>query len=117
MVADLNARGIVKSGQSILKQGQLYSYRSADLTTARGNVIKDAYAQASAYETDPLFSLANVAESKTRQQSEMDRLAREREAASQAILGSAAGQVGRGVGYGMANLNAGKGFGYNGGNV
>jgi len=114
LISNLNARGVLRSGQSKLQQGQLSADRAAALNQARGNVIKDAYAQASAYETDPLFSLANVAETKATHQGNLDRLADQRKAASQALMGSAMGSIGSGDGRGLANVNAGKDSSYGG---
>jgi|SRR6478736_1467109 len=114
LAGDLNSRGMFKSGEARLQKGQLAADRAAALTNARGNVVKDAYNQASAYETDPLFSLANVQEANTRQQSALDQLTAQRQAAANAIMGSAAQQIGSGVGKGTANLNAGKSFTYGG---
>lgn len=114
LMASLSNRGMLSSGNALKQRANLEAGKAQAFGDLKASTVQDATQRAQAYRVDPLQSVANVNEQKTSFQSGLDDLKRQTDASRNALIGSAAGMIGQGVGQGLGNVNQGKKFGSSG---
>lgn len=101
--SNLNARGMLHSGLEQSKENRLNSETAGALTSARGDVVRDALQRATAMKTDPALSAEANTYQQQSQLANIDAVKAQRDAFRNQMLGQGLGTVGYGVGTGLAD--------------
>lgn len=113
LISSLNKGGMLHSGKAITSKAQLEADRYGAYANARQNAVQNSNDQLLALQTDPLQAYANINDQNTSYQQQLRDIENQRNQLSQQLLNQQLGYLGRGIGSGAANLNAGYGFFYN----